>query len=580
MRTRLVDMAGSERGGVAAECALLIALIAVVIVVGAAASASRSTPGSTTPPPVLAARPPVRRIERAASPAARSPSGRGGSEGPAKTEREREGMRMTQAQSRFSGRCCEERGVAAVEFALLVPLLVVILVLDHLVRHRPQSLRRVHERGSRGGALRRGPLPAGRNAMHHRVDPGARRGGAVGDPIAAGDGRTGLQDRDPARAGRHRLMEPIDPDPDPDASGPQQDHHDQWVVPMRVRRLSLNGEEGVTAVLIVLALTFLLGMVSMSVDGGFLFLKRRAMVTANDAAALAAAQSCAKSEGTGHGRRQGRPPRRRQRQQRHEVRGSGVHPSCNAPSGKVTVSYQGDQACLSQVVGISSPKVVRTQATATWGGAGAADGVVPLMLSANGGLGNCDIPLNVAIGQHCKFWWDNDPISNAQWGIIDILNGWDVARTGSCTGNLSANSVKQLIAGTISAGTLSLRNPPPTYACVSSGSGELPHQRDQRRGGDAGDHARQRRVPAGAIQRRTLSTEHQLHGREVRDHRLRDPRDVCRRSGEAAKNLCPGHTGNNGSIRHLDLIWRGYQTGGLSPGGGGSFGFNSVGLSG
>jgi Flp pilus assembly pilin Flp len=35
LRTRLVDMAGSERGGVAAEYALLIALIAVVIVVGA-----------------------------------------------------------------------------------------------------------------------------------------------------------------------------------------------------------------------------------------------------------------------------------------------------------------------------------------------------------------------------------------------------------------------------------------------------------------------------------------------------------------------------------------------------------------
>jgi Flp pilus assembly pilin Flp len=37
LRTRLVDMAGSERGGVAAEYALLIALIAVVIVIGAAA---------------------------------------------------------------------------------------------------------------------------------------------------------------------------------------------------------------------------------------------------------------------------------------------------------------------------------------------------------------------------------------------------------------------------------------------------------------------------------------------------------------------------------------------------------------
>jgi Flp pilus assembly pilin Flp len=37
LRERLVDLTGSERGGVAAEYALLIALIAVVITVGAIA---------------------------------------------------------------------------------------------------------------------------------------------------------------------------------------------------------------------------------------------------------------------------------------------------------------------------------------------------------------------------------------------------------------------------------------------------------------------------------------------------------------------------------------------------------------
>ena len=35
LHSRLVEMAGSERGGVAAEYALLISLIAIVIVVGA-----------------------------------------------------------------------------------------------------------------------------------------------------------------------------------------------------------------------------------------------------------------------------------------------------------------------------------------------------------------------------------------------------------------------------------------------------------------------------------------------------------------------------------------------------------------
>lgn len=37
LRARLTDMVGSERGGVAAEYALLISLIAIVIVLGAAA---------------------------------------------------------------------------------------------------------------------------------------------------------------------------------------------------------------------------------------------------------------------------------------------------------------------------------------------------------------------------------------------------------------------------------------------------------------------------------------------------------------------------------------------------------------
>jgi Flp pilus assembly protein TadG len=351
---------------------------------------------------------------------------------------------------------------------------------------------------------------------------------------------------------------------------------------MRVRRLSLNGEEGVTAVLIVLALTFLLGMVSMSVDGGFLFLKRRAMVTANDAAALAAAQSCAKSEGQGTADAKADLLAVDNVSNATRYAAPAYTPSCNAPSGKVTVSYQGNQPLFfSQVVGISSPKVVRTKATATWGGAGAADGVVPLMLSANGGLGNCNIPLNVVIGQHCKFWWDNDLISNAQWGIIDILNGWDVARTGSCTGNLSANSVKQLIAGTISAGTLSLRNPPPTYACVSSG-----YQGNSLTNAISDEVGMQVIMPVNDAFQQVQS-----------NGTLCPPTATCTvgkyaiigfatleiyaaAQGQAAKNLCPGHTGNNGSVRCLDLIWRGYQTGGLSPGGGGSFGFNSVGLSG
>jgi hypothetical protein len=52
-------------------------------------------------------------------------------------------------------------------------------------------------------------------------------------------------------------------------------------------------ERGATAVIVVLTLIALCGMIVLTVDVGQLLFKRRAMVNASDAAALAAAQSCA-----------------------------------------------------------------------------------------------------------------------------------------------------------------------------------------------------------------------------------------------------------------------------------------------
>ena len=58
---------------------------------------------------------------------------------------------------------------------------------------------------------------------------------------------------------------------------------------LRLRR----GEEGAVAVIVVLSLVALIGVTVLTVDVGQLLFKRRAMVNASDAAALAAAQSCA-----------------------------------------------------------------------------------------------------------------------------------------------------------------------------------------------------------------------------------------------------------------------------------------------
>ena len=53
------------------------------------------------------------------------------------------------------------------------------------------------------------------------------------------------------------------------------------------------GERGATAVIVTLSLIALLGLIVLTVDVGQLLFKRRTMVNASDAAALAAAQSCA-----------------------------------------------------------------------------------------------------------------------------------------------------------------------------------------------------------------------------------------------------------------------------------------------
>src|SRR5919106_6543368 len=61
----------------------------------------------------------------------------------------------------------------------------------------------------------------------------------------------------------------------------------------RAFRGTQDGERGATAVIVVISLVAMLGLMVLTVDVGQLLYKRRAMVNASDAAALAAAQTCA-----------------------------------------------------------------------------------------------------------------------------------------------------------------------------------------------------------------------------------------------------------------------------------------------
>jgi hypothetical protein len=364
-----------------------------------------------------------------------------------------------------------------------------------------------------------------------------------------------------------------------------------------MRRRSLNGEEGVSAVLIVLALTVLLGMVSLSIDGGLLFLKRRALVNANDAASLAAALSCAKSEGQGAADSQADLLAVDNVADATRFAAPAYDPSCDAPSGKVTVNYQADQALFfSQVVGVSSPKVVRSAATATWGGAGGASNVAPLMLSAGRLVDGCEIPPldpDAQIGQTCSFWWNNssnaNPIdlSSAEWALMN-LDKWGaedgITRfTGSCS-NAGFSSYDDWIDDGYPQSLL-LDDPPPTYVCRDSGNF----------GGALNNTIRDAILRGEPLYFPVNNPDLQVDSNG--NYCL--PQTSCTPDKYAiigfarlelialyegnkpeAQENCPTSWVSDPNARCLVAQWVGYQTGGLIPGGGENFGLVAVTLSG
>jgi Flp pilus assembly protein TadG len=226
--------------------------------------------------------------------------------------------------------------------------------------------------------------------------------------------------------------------------------------PLRI----LSEERGVAGLMVAITMVVLLGMVALSMDFGLMLVKRRATANANDAAALAAAGSCARGDGQADA--DGRADTFASDNVSNAVRADdpAYDPSCDASSGTVTVHYQSDQTLyFAPIVGIDSPKTISFTSTAKWGVAGGAGGVLPVMVNSNR-LGTCDIP-GTEEGTECWFWMDNGPggLGNASWALLNVQPvcgdgkyGWDVsvARCGS-----------------------KVRNPDPTYSCPAFSSSEM-----------------------------------------------------------------------------------------------------------
>lgn len=256
---------------------------------------------------------------------------------------------------------------------------------------------------------------------------------------------------------------------------------------MRVtRRLSLtdgSDERGATAVIVALSLIALLGMIVLTVDVGQLLFKRRAMVNASDAGALAAAQSCAGLADADI------PESMADAFAIDNVNGmvagnGGIIDvaGCDGDAfGHVTVEYQTQQELFfAGVLGFNGPAAVKTKATAGWGPTGSANPIpIVVYTGTTQTQGECQIEENLPAGESCFLWYDNnkDVFGGSAFGFLNLCPegeplcskvGWDVSGGASCP-NVGASERRPWIDGTWGGGPNNVNYPAPTYVCRLSG---------------------------------------------------------------------------------------------------------------
>jgi Flp pilus assembly protein TadG len=256
---------------------------------------------------------------------------------------------------------------------------------------------------------------------------------------------------------------------------------------MRVtKRLSGAGgsdDRGATAVIVALSLIAILGLVVLTVDVGQLLFKRRAMVNASDAAALAAAQSCAGLTDSDS------PESMADAFAIDNVNGlvagnGGITDvaGCDGDTfGHVTVQYQVPQDLFfAGVLGIDGPAAVKTEATAGWGPSGSANPIpIVVYTGTTQTQGACRIEENLPVGESCFLWYDNNPevFGGSAFGFLNLCPedeplcsnvGWDVSGGAQCP-NVGASERRPWIDGTWGGGPNVVNYPDPTYVCRLSG---------------------------------------------------------------------------------------------------------------
>jgi Flp pilus assembly protein TadG len=243
------------------------------------------------------------------------------------------------------------------------------------------------------------------------------------------------------------------------------------------------------------AMIGLMGMIVLVVDVGGMLYRRRQMVSAADAAALAAAQSCALGSAEA-----GSPAAQALQFAEDNVEGvpmiGGIVEADTAgcetgEEGHVTVEYQSDYGLtFAGIFGASEADVVG-RATAEWGAA-ASGQPVPFIVTLGTEGGNTNVfctdengdPVaideNTALGAECYVWFDNGADGGSFGGFGESVFGslnldkWDVDDSFNCaTKDLPSNTHYAEVGGYDGDEPLDALNyPDPTWVCVGDGNSD------------------------------------------------------------------------------------------------------------
>jgi Flp pilus assembly protein TadG len=248
--------------------------------------------------------------------------------------------------------------------------------------------------------------------------------------------------------------------------------------------IRLRDERGAVIPIVVLSLIALFGMVVLTVDVGGMLTKRRAMVNAADAAALAAAQAFAfpATQAACGGATQGFAQTKANEYATKNVPTATLVsfvPDCAAQTVTVTYTTQ-QQLYFAPVLGFPSTNAVSATATAMWGKP-KGGAMMPLELDptiTNDCVYEGGDPNNPPSTPHqCEegFWFNNNDLTNSGWGLMN-LNAWGVDYAASCDDSGGSSDLAgwittdPILLQLVDADTNGDGLPGPTYVCTTDGA--------------------------------------------------------------------------------------------------------------